>query len=146
MTRRLTLKQEKFVHEYSKCGNGIQAARAAGYNGSDGSLAVIASNALKLPNVSAALAKLRAAAVKATIASREERLEILTSFVRSAAEETKDRIKAAELIAKMQGDCMAKIEHSGPGGAPIQLQAVTMPPQEAALLLAKIQEEKERRD
>src|SRR5262245_29671522 len=52
-TKKLTVKQEKFTNEYlANGGNGVQAARAAGYGGSDGTLRAIASENLTKPNIS----------------------------------------------------------------------------------------------
>lgn len=146
MTKGLNPRQLKFVQEYSKTANGTEAARRAGYSAkSENHLAAAASGLLRNRKVREALNKLTARAEKATIASREERLEILTQFARSPTEETKDRIKASEVIAKMQGDYLTKHEHSGPGGAPIQVESVTMPPDEAARLLAELHDRRERR-
>ena len=48
---RLTLKQQKFAVNYAKTGNGLQSAKAAGYKGSENTLAVVANENLRKPNI-----------------------------------------------------------------------------------------------
>lgn len=55
----LTEKQERFVREYLRDGNGTAAARRAGYDGDDRSLASIASENLRKLEVSEAIEGLR---------------------------------------------------------------------------------------
>jgi phage terminase small subunit len=66
---------------------------------------------------------LQAEVKSAKIASAKERQEFWTSIFRGelADFDTKDRIKASELLGKVQGDFIEKVEHSGPNGGPIVL-------------------------
>lgn len=84
----LTERQRKFVHAYATNGqNGTQAAREAGYKGTDNALAVVASRTLRLSNVVTALAELTGKAIakaeKGAIASLEECLTFQTTVLRS---------------------------------------------------------------
>lgn len=47
----LTDKQQKFVHEYLKCFNATEAARRAGYNSTNGTLAQIGYENLRKPDI-----------------------------------------------------------------------------------------------
>jgi phage terminase small subunit len=51
----VTPKQQKFVDEYLQCFNATEAARRAGYNATNGSLAVIGYENLRKPNISEAI-------------------------------------------------------------------------------------------
>ena len=53
--RELTAKQERFVKEYARYGNGTGAAKAAGYRGSDNVLAVAAFDNLRKPKIASAI-------------------------------------------------------------------------------------------
>lgn len=60
MQDRLTIKERKFVYEYVNDGNGTEAARRAGYAGSDNVLASTASQLLRKPKILRALEELLA--------------------------------------------------------------------------------------
>lgn len=111
MSKKLTAKQQAFVDAYA--GNGTQAARAAGYTGSDATLAVTASDLLRNPNVASAIQKRQAPKKKGLIASREERQAFWTRVMRSKSFEPRDRLKAAELLGKSEADFTEKVKHEG---------------------------------
>lgn len=106
----LTRKQQAFVDAYT--GNGTAAARAAGYKGSDATLAQVASENLRKPEVLEAiqvrnqvLPQVRAAVAQAShIATRAERQAFWTSVMLDASERTADRLKAAELLGRSEAD------------------------------------------
>ena len=70
--KKLTPKQKAFVSEYLKSGNATEAARKAGYKGSDNILAAIGSQNLRKLNVSRAC--------EAAQAKRNERLQLEEDF------------------------------------------------------------------
>lgn len=57
---KLTLKQQKFVAEYLKCGNATEAARRAGYKGSDKTLKSIGTENLSKPFIQGAIKEAKA--------------------------------------------------------------------------------------
>ena len=105
----LTAQQRRFVAAYQ--GNATEAAIAAGYAKSGAH--VQGNRLLNNANVRTAIKQREARDARPLIASREERQERLTKIIRSAAEETRDRIKAIEILGKMSGDFLERVEHSG---------------------------------
>ena len=55
MKTELTPKQQKFVSSYLELGNGVAASRIAGYKGNSNTLAVVASENIRKPNIKAAI-------------------------------------------------------------------------------------------
>lgn len=121
---KLTAKQQRFVTSYAATGNGARSAREAGYRGTDASLRVQGARLLSNANVRAAIGRLAARDEATKIASREERLVFLTRVVRGeeveevptkdglvqSAPRLKERIRAAELIARMNGELVDKAQ------------------------------------
>jgi len=100
----LTEKQRRFVESYlgAACGNACEAARQAGYNGNDRSLAVIGSENLRKPDIRKAIdARTQKGGL---VATREERQAFLTKIMRSETRRMNERLKATELLCKTQGD------------------------------------------
>lgn len=83
---RLTLKQRKFCLAYTgeANGNGVEAARLAGYRGSDLTLRVSASENLTKPNVLRFISQLRADAEKAAQGKILSATEVLVGLTRIA--------------------------------------------------------------
>jgi phage terminase small subunit len=113
----LTARQRKFVELYN--GNGTEAARQAGYKGTDVTLANVARNLLRKTEIARLINERQAKVIKKRIASREERQAFWTDVMEDAGEEMGARLKASELLAKSQADFIQKVEHSGPDGKPI---------------------------
>lgn len=116
----LTPKQQAFVDAYA--GNGVEAARAAGYTGDDATLATSASRLLKHAEVSAAIARrnavveqvrTEAAVVAGRVASRAERQAFWTEVMLNPRERTADRLKAAELLGRSEADFVERLQHEG---------------------------------
>lgn len=115
---KLTPKQEKFCLQYAQHGNGTQAAREAGYKGSDKTLAAVAIENLGKPRIQEFLRGITSEKQKKSIADATERQEFLTSVMRGQVRATfvtreglmtghpdfPARLKAAELLSKLQGD------------------------------------------
>lgn len=109
--RKLTQKQKKFAQLYVESGNASKSYVSAGYSaktteiaGSEGA------KLLKNPLVIEEIDRLNAEIASKRIASAAERQQYLTSVMRSNIEETKDRIRATEILGKMQGDFIERVE------------------------------------
>ena len=102
MSNILTPKQVKFVSEYLRLGNGVEAARAAGYKGNANTLAVVSAENLRKPNIQSALAK-HLDAKNVT----EERIgnEIAKVAFSEASDPLRNdhKLKALQLLAKIKG-------------------------------------------
>lgn len=116
----LTPKQQAFVDAYT--GNGVEAARSAGYTGDAKTLAVTASRLLADAKVADAIARRNAvvqqvrneaAAVAGRIATRAERQAFWTAVMASDKERTADRLKAAELLGRSEADFVERLQHEG---------------------------------
>ena len=133
---KLSLKQQLFVEAYIGVakGNGTEAARLAGYAGSEETLAAVAAENLRKPQI---LSRVRARVDEAAM-SADEVLAELTKVARAEWKEfleikhgkrgeaidavllLKDKLKALELLGKYHKLFTEKHEHSGPdGGAPV---------------------------
>lgn len=128
--RKLTEKQRRFVEAYmgEAAGNATEAARLAGYRGNDATLAAVGAENLKKPLIREAIDS--RVASSPLVATREERQQFYTRVmlgeeqdvrVTATGEEIrtypslKERMKAAELLGKTQGDFLTRVEveHSG---------------------------------
>lgn len=110
--------QRAFAIEYLRSGDGTAAARQAGYRVP----AVEACRLLAKPRVAHAIEVLRGAVEAASeadvvgpltiqaIADAAEIQAFWSSIMRSPEEETRDRVKAAELLAKTQGAFVQRVE------------------------------------
>lgn len=124
---RLNPRQRAFAEHYVQSANATESARRAGYNGSENTLATTGHDLLRNPKVAAYLKELQAEVSGPRILSAKERLEILSSIVEGTAkgESTffgepvvtrpgfNDRIRASELISKMQGELLEKRQVEG---------------------------------
>ena len=107
----LTPKQQKFVDAYT--GNGTAAARAAGYRGNDHTLAQVARENLRKPEIAAAIKARAAKEAKPIIATRTERQTFWSKVMNDRTELTRDRLRAAELLGKSEADFTEKLEVKG---------------------------------
>ena len=103
---RLNAKRQAFVDAYA--GNATAAALAAGY--SPKTAYSQGQRLLKSVEVQDAIKAREAQRLAPTIASRQERQEFWTSVLRSEDEAMKDRLKAAELLGKSEGDFLERVE------------------------------------
>ena len=130
----LSQKRRQFVLYYTgeAHGNATEAAKRAGYKNPR----VIGARLLKVASVTAAIEEARKQDEGPKIMSRRERKEFFTRVAMGLGEEDtytvdgalvegppklKDRLRAAELLAKMEGDFLERVEHSGPGGTPVKI-------------------------
>lgn len=108
----LTAKQELFVNKIIEGMSQADAYRAA-YSTKKMNDKTIHEAASRLANdskVSARLAELRGQLTKATIMSAQERLEWLTRLIDSEDEDTNAKLKAVDIMNKMQGEYIQKVE------------------------------------
>lgn len=123
-SKALTPRQRRFVDLYlGECvGNGVQAARQAGYVGSDETLRATAYRQLTKAHIRAEIDRVQAQSP--LIATRDERLQTLTKILRAeGTESTKDRLKALDQLSKISGDYVQRVEVSGPDGSAIKSEA-----------------------
>lgn len=105
---KLPPKRRVFVEAYcgEAAGNATEAARIARYAHPSQQGHRLLRNA----QVQAALAELTAPERNRRVATREERLAFYTGVMEDPAQQTKDRLKAAELLGKVGGDFVVKVE------------------------------------
>ena len=101
----MTPKQQKFCEFYAANGNGTQSAKLAGY--SEKTARQISEENLKKPAITDYLAKLTKTDTNNRIMDAMERQTFLSDVVRSD-EKIGDRIRACELLGRMQGDFIEK--------------------------------------
>ncbi len=130
----LNVKQEAFCLHYAKTGNATESYKKAGYSAkTENALYSAANRLLKNVKVKARLAELAAELAEDKIASIAEIQRTLTSIMRGEVQEEqvvvegcgdgvsearivkrqpqlKDRIKAGETLAKMQGGFDSKLQ------------------------------------
>jgi len=110
-TTGLTERQRRFVEAYTgeAQGNASKAAKLAGYPHAD----VQGTRMLGNVRIRAAIEQARAPRTESAILTRAERQELLTQFANDRNVKPTDRIRAVEILGKMHGDFIERIEHSG---------------------------------
>lgn len=126
--RPLTPKQRKFVDAYS--GNGTEAARTAGYRGSEAVLAQVAHENMRKPGIAEAISARELGRRDKLIATREERQAFWSSLMRDGGRDGFERLKASELLGKSEADFTDKTEHSAAGAISISINGVATKPKE----------------
>ena len=97
-----TEKQEKFIAAYA--GNGVEAARIAGYQGNDQTLRSVAYENLTKPHIRKAIEKRNEVEIEPLIASRLDRQALWTKIMECPKTPIRDRLRASELLARSEGD------------------------------------------
>lgn len=111
---RLTVKQEAFCVAYSKHGNASRAFREAGYIAkNDETARASASRLLTYANVIARLGELREQSSRPSIMDAEERRETLSEIARDADAAKNERIKAIDVLNKMDAIYIKRQEITG---------------------------------
>ena len=115
MERRLTQKQQAFVAAYD--GNGVAAARAAGYGGADAVLGVTACRLLKNANVAKAIQAREQERIQPAILNRRQRQEFWSGIMLDEDAPLRDRLRASELLGRSEGDFLERqeVNHTGIG-------------------------------
>jgi phage terminase small subunit len=111
LLEQLNPREQKFVHVYE--GNGVEAARTAGYAGGNVSLAAQACRMMRKPEIRRAVALRIESAVERFILTREERQELWSAIAIDTTIDASDRLKALELLGKSQADFTEKLEVKG---------------------------------
>ena len=107
--KNLNSKQKKFCLEFRKNGGCVaEAAKAAGY--SEKSASSLGSQLLKNPKVLEYIEQLRLDAQRKTIMGIIERQEKLTKIARDEKEKTFDRLAAIDMLNKMDGVYIVKVD------------------------------------
>lgn len=108
----LTPKQETFVQNIIQGMSQADAYRSAYSTNrmSDKTIHEAASRLMADSKVSARVSELRQQLTKSTIMSAQERLEWLTELIKSDEESTSDKLRAADIMNKMQGEYIQKVE------------------------------------
>lgn len=110
----LTAKQEQFVQNIIQGMSQADAYRSA-YNASkmtDKTVHEKASLLAGQDKVRARLKELREQLASEAIMSAQKRLEWLTGVIKSGDESTGDKLKAVDIMNKMQGEYVTKVEGS----------------------------------
>ena len=111
---------ENFCLEIVQSGNGTEAYKKAGYKvKSDNAAAVGAAKLLRKAKVQQRIAELRSEMDSRKIMDAVERRELLTQFARDEETAKTDRLKAMDLLNKMDGVYINKTQVSGADGAPL---------------------------
>ena len=107
----LTDKQEKFVQNIIQGMNQADAYRSAydAKNMSDNAIYREASVMLTRPKIAQRLQELRNEMASANIMTAQERLEWLTNVITNQEEKTENKLKAADIMNKMQGEYIQKV-------------------------------------
>lgn len=108
----LTYKQEEFAKKIVEGMNQADAYRST-YNAkkmSDNAVYREASLLVAHPKVAQRINELREELSKATIMTAQKRLEWLTGVIQSKDESTGDKLKAVDIMNKMQGEYVTKVE------------------------------------
>ena len=108
----LTQNQEKFVQNILEGMNQADAYRSAYPNQkmSDKTIHEAASRLMKNDKVVARLNELRGELIKPSIMSAQERLEWLTQRIDDADVDINAKLKAIDIMNKMQGEYVQKVE------------------------------------
>ena len=106
---RFTEKQQRFILAYD--GNATEAARKAGYDGNDVTLGAVGYENLKNPQIKAAIDERMDEIKRKIIGSKLDRQKWLKSITDDESLKLADRLKAAEMLHKTEGDFLQKIEH-----------------------------------
>ena len=144
----LTPKQQAFVNAYK--GNATEAAIVAGY--SEKTARSQGQRMLTNVDIANAIKARQEKRQKNTIATREERQEFLTRVIRGEEKEEvilgeqvvevapkmSDRLKAADLLCKSEGDYLTRVDHTTGGG---KIRAPMPLTEEALKAIAKKLEE-----
>lgn len=107
----LTAKQEKFVQGIIEGKSQAEAYRSA-YNCNKTSDKTVWENASRLmadSKVKARVAELREKVADETIMSAKERMRWLSELINSEEESTVDKLRAVDIMNKMQGEYVTKV-------------------------------------
>lgn len=108
----LTAKQDKFCHGIALDGMNQSDAYRSAYDASrmtDKTVNEKASLLAAQDKIKARIEELRGQVTSKKIMTAQKRLEWLTEVIQDASEKTENRLKAADIMNKMQGEYVQKI-------------------------------------
>lgn len=105
---KLNERQKKFAEYYAQCGNTVQSAIKAGY--SENYANSRAHEMLENVGVAEYIKKLTEKAQDARIMTAKERQITLSDMAKDAENAPTDRIKAIDVLNKMTGEYLVKVE------------------------------------
>ena len=105
----LTIKQKRFCDGYLKSGNATQSYINAGYATIGDGARVEACKLLTKPNIKSYIQERQQKVDTKHIMSIQEAQEFLTNVANKQDERTNDKLKAVELLVKMQGGFLDRI-------------------------------------
>lgn len=112
--------QEKFCIEFVRCGNATEAYKRAGYKARTDKVAgTAAARLLGNVGIQRRIVELQSEMDSHKIMDAAERRELLTRFARDEDTGKTDRLRAMDLLNKMDGVYINKTQISGVDGAPI---------------------------
>lgn len=134
------LRRRAFAEHIAAGKTGAEAARLAGFKGTDGSLRNTACRLMTKDDVQAWINQAVTMASTSRILTAQERRELLTKWATQAEEpaELRDRIAALKELNAMDGLHVKKLEHSGPNGQPINTVLAAIPEDEIRKRLAEL--------
>lgn len=107
----MTHRQELFIQEYIKTGNATHSAISAGY--SKRTARSIGQRLLTFVNIKEAIDRLSKNIAINNIMTAKERQEFLTSLILNNDVKVSDKLKAVDLLNKMTGEYIQKVEVNG---------------------------------
>ena len=107
----MTHRQELFIQEYIKTGNATSSAIKAGY--SKKTARVIGQENLTKPYIKKKINELSQKIACNSIMTAKERQEYLTKLINAADVKVSDKLKALDILNKMTGEYIQKVEVNG---------------------------------
>ncbi len=149
-------RRRAFAEYVAQGKTGTEAARLAGYKGTDASLGNQACRLIKNDEVQAMIKEAVAKASKGRIVTAQRRRELLSDIAEgitkttaegAAGPTTRDptpaeRVQAIKHLDELDGLVRQKVEHSGPNGQPIGAVLATIPEDEIRKRLAELAKRK----
>ena len=108
---KLNARQKAFCEYYIACGNATEAAIKAGYK--EKYAGVNAHKLLKNTNIQKYIEELQEKAKGSRIMTAIERREFLTKMILKEETKDTDRLKAVDILNKMDGEYTQKVEVNG---------------------------------
>ena len=108
---KLNARQKAFCEFYVASGNATESAIKAGYK--EQTARVTASKILTKANIQEYVKELQEKAKTSRIMTAIERREFLTELIKNRNEKAADRLKALDILNKMDGEYMEKIQMTG---------------------------------
>ena len=108
---KLNARQKAFCEFYVASGNATESAIKAGYK--EKYAGVNVDKLLKNTNIQACIKELQEKAKTSRIMTAIERREFLTELIKNRNEKAADRLKALDILNKMDGEYMEKIQMTG---------------------------------